>query len=94
MDGIEIKCNAHIKQFIQSMKREQPAGCFIYDFPGSKEAVESVLQNVITYLNGNDDVIVKFSFYYRDSYKAGRFVFIGDLNQIDGVIKILNERKK
>lgn len=92
MEGIVIKCNASVKQFMRSMKRLQPEGCFIYDLPGSKEEVGGAVQKLIVYLKEN--TIIKFSFYYKESYKVGRFIFIGALSEIEEVIKVLNDRKK
>ncbi|WFR59451.1 hypothetical protein QA584_10285 [Anaerocolumna sp. AGMB13025] len=48
-----IKCNASVKQFMWSMKRLQPEGCFIYDLPGSKEEVGGAVQKLIVYLKEN-----------------------------------------
>ena len=94
MDGIKIKCNVQIKQFMQSMKRDHSQACFVYDLPGSMEEVECICKTLIAYLSDNENAIVTFSFYYDEPCKVGRFVFIGDLSQIDGVIKNIMDRKK
>jgi hypothetical protein len=91
MQGIKIKSHALINDFLTIPKSDGMNACIIYDLPGSEEEVGRICYRVTSYITENNINGMKFSFFYDSKFRTGRFIFQGDLEKVETIIRLMKD---
>lgn len=90
-EGLEIKFNGMIKDFLNRQGRKSPAVCTIYDIPGEEETVKKVCDTAMEYFNRRQEAEAKLSYQYDIKEKRGRFIMTGTPRLVGDILKLLEK---
>lgn len=93
-EGLKIKDNIIVKDFVENIKKNAPEACFIYDLPGEHSEILDVCTKLTHLLKENAMSNFQFRFHYDDKAHMGRFIFTGDLSKTKTVMDIIYNHLK
>ncbi len=89
LEGIKIKYNNLIKQYLQGDPLHPELGIFHYDLPGTMDELLVILADIMPLVSGKNIPFLRYSYYYDEKQQKGRFLFIGELSLIQAAVDIL-----
>lgn len=89
VQGLKIKDNIVVKDFMENVKTNVPKACLVYDFPGEDSKIFEMCTKLTNFLQENHMMNFQFRFHYDDQCHVGRFIFTGDLSRTKEIIELL-----
>lgn len=88
-EGLKIKNNIIVKDFVEDIKKNAPKACFIYDLPGEHSEILDICTKLTDLLKENNISNFQFRFHYDDKAHMARFIFTCDLSKTKDVMDMI-----
>lgn len=88
--------NSIVLEFLEKKDRHMPEICSVIDYPSQdRKLADTLCQKLLDFVNTcQENEAPKFSYQYIEKQRVARFIVIGEIQQVNELIQLVNTKEE